>query len=77
MADLPIEDLRRHFRQFLKIKDTKGNQLYFRYYDPRVLAAFLPNCKPEELGEFFGPVTAFWTKIKGSDEFHHFTLQSG
>jgi hypothetical protein len=56
----PLDDLRRHFRRFLKVKTEDGRVLLFRFYDPRVLRVFLPTCTPEEIFEFFGPVDAFF-----------------
>jgi hypothetical protein len=53
-------ELRRHFRRFLMVRDESGKQLYFRYYDPRVLKVYLPTCTPEELKQLFGPVERFW-----------------
>jgi hypothetical protein len=32
--------------------------LAFRYYDPRVLNAYLPTCTPQELKAVFGPLQA-------------------
>jgi Domain of unknown function (DUF4123) len=55
----PIDDVRLHFRHFLYVQDSNGQQLYFRFYDPRVLRAFLAASTPSELKEFFGPVTEF------------------
>jgi hypothetical protein len=55
-----IEDptaLRHHLRKFLRVQDDRGRRLLFRYYDPRVLSAFLPACTPEQLIEFFGPMS--------------------
>ncbi len=49
----------KHFRQFLMVKTEAGAQLYFRFYDPRVLRQFLPTCTPVELKAFFGPVRYF------------------
>ena len=74
-ADGTLEELRQHFRRFLVVDDSQMGQLYFRYYDPRVLQAFLPTCKGPELEEFFGPVTEYWAKIRKSDRFMVFTLQ--
>ena len=51
--------VRRHFRKFLKIETEEGQQLYFRFYDPRVLTVFLPSCDEEQLLDFFGPVKSF------------------
>jgi hypothetical protein len=56
------EDLKlmhRHFRKFLRVQDSKGKTLLFRYYDPRVLRVYLPTCNAGETEMFFGPVKAF------------------
>jgi len=41
------------------VQDAKGKDMYFRFYDPRVLRVFLPTCTPEELSDFFGPIAGF------------------
>lgn len=48
--------LRRHLRQFLEVQLPDGKQVYFRFYDPRVLRVFLPTCTPDETNQFFGPI---------------------
>jgi hypothetical protein len=40
-------------------RDEKGRKLMFRYYDPRVLRAYLPTCLPGELRMMFGPVNVY------------------
>jgi hypothetical protein len=55
----PFDDLRRHLRRFLRVQDEAGRRLLFRYYDPIVLATFLPTCTAAELAELFGPIDAF------------------
>jgi hypothetical protein len=52
-------EMRKHFRSFLIVKNEQGQNLYFRYYDPRVLRTFLPTCDTEQLTKFFGTVSAF------------------
>ncbi len=52
-----LRELRRHLRRFLRVRDESGKTLLFRWYDPRVLRAFLPACTPEEAEQFFGPIT--------------------
>ena len=69
-ADQTLEDLRNHFRKFLMVKDLDGDQMYFRFYDPRVLPVFLGSCKERELEDFFGPIDAFWAKQQQSDQFN-------
>ncbi len=46
-------DVRRHLRHFLEVKLPDGKQVYFRFYDPRVLRTYLPTCTPEETNQFF------------------------
>lgn len=57
--------LRPQLRKFLKVQDGQGRRLLFRFYDPRVLHAFLPSCTSEELTEFFGPASAFIAEVEG------------
>lgn len=49
--------LRRHLRTLLRVRLDNGKKCYFRYYDPRVLRAFLPTCNAEQLRQLFGPIT--------------------
>ena len=55
-CDQPFETVRSHFRHFLIVKTEAGKDLYFRFYDPRVLQAYLPTCSPGEAEQFFGPI---------------------
>jgi hypothetical protein len=41
------------------VKTEDGKELYFRFYDPRVLRVFLPTCSPRETTGFFGPIKSF------------------
>lgn len=59
----PIEDLRAHFRRLTRVQTEDGRVLLFRFYDPRVLSAFLPTCAAAEAAEMFGPVEAFGVTI--------------
>ncbi|HEV7237889.1 MAG TPA: DUF4123 domain-containing protein [Thermoanaerobaculia bacterium] len=55
-ASAGLEILRSHFRKFLMAQLPDGRSVYFRFYDPRVLRAYLPTCTDEELKAIFGPV---------------------
>ena len=55
----PFEHVYNHFRRFLMVKTEDDQQLYFRFYDPRVLRIFLPTCDEKQLREFFGPIEQF------------------
>ena len=55
-AEVTLDQQRRHFKNMLRVKDSRGRWLVFRYYDPRVLRAYLPTCTALEALQFFGPV---------------------
>ena len=59
VAKLELEAVRKHLRKFLVVKGPDGETMYFRYYDPRVLPAFLATCNKEELSRFYGDLQAF------------------
>ena len=65
LSTADLEELRRHFRRFLKVQDEKGKTLIFRYYDPRVLRVYLPTCNARELLALFGPASLF--VLEGED----------
>ena len=72
-----LKKLRRHLREFLVVRDPKGNRLLFRYYDPRVLRIYLPTCLPGELRSMFGPIDRFWTESVTSDDVLEFCFRDG
>jgi hypothetical protein len=43
-------------RTLLRVRDEAGRTLLFRFYDPRVLRAYLPTCTATEWQSVFGPV---------------------
>jgi hypothetical protein len=51
--DRDVEAVRRHLRKFLMV-ELGGERVYFRFYDPRVLAAYVPTCSASERREFLG-----------------------
>jgi hypothetical protein len=59
VSDDSFAEVRRHFRRILMVEDENGQALYFRFYDPRVLAAFLPTCTDQQRGAVFGDIEAF------------------
>lgn len=57
-------NLRHHLRKFLRVR-AAGRNLLFRFYDPRVLRAFLPTCTQEQLVQIFGPIDSL--VLEGAD----------
>ena len=43
----------------LLVNEPDGTISYFRFYDPRVLRSFLPECPVEMVGKFFGMIRSF------------------
>jgi len=74
-TDTSLKNLRRHLRQFLVVRDTRGRRLVFRYYDPRVLRVYLPTCTQAELRTVYGPIESFWTESESGEEICEFRYQ--
>ena len=58
-AAVALDRLQAHFRRLVMAQLPNGKTVYFRFYDPRVLRAYLPTCTPAELETVFGPVEQF------------------
>ncbi len=58
-SSAPMDDIAEHFAGMIRAKLPEGRQVLFRFYDPRVLRAYLPTCTGPELDEVFGPVESF------------------
>jgi len=50
----PFKDVRAHLQRLLAASaGGERRRIYFRYYDPRVLRAFLPACDPRRAADLF------------------------
>jgi len=74
-SEASMDDLRKHLRRFLRVKDETGNFMYFRFYDPMVLPYILPNLTEEQLKEFFSMLN--YMKVSkdafGEEKVFHFS----
>lgn len=68
-----FHEIRRHLRHFLQVKLPDGEQVYFRFYDPRVMRIFLPTCVAAEATQFFGPIKRYVMEGEGPNELWEFT----
>jgi hypothetical protein len=66
-SNADFQSLFLHFQKFLLVENEEGKQLYFRFYDPRVLRIFLPSCDNLQLDDFFGPVQQFICEDENPD----------
>jgi uncharacterized protein DUF4123/type III secretion system (T3SS) inner membrane Yop/YscD-like protein len=73
----PFGEVRRHLRRFLMVNDPAGKPMYFRFYDPRVLARFLPLCTQAQLDELFERVGRFVAEGQGGEAAHVFQASPG
>ena len=65
-SPLPFTEVRRQLRRFLMVEmEDSHDRLYFRFYDPRTLATFLPSCSPRQAQEFFGGADTFLLEGEG------------
>lgn len=71
-----IRVLRQHFRKFMMVNGPDGKPLYFRYYDPRVLRAYLPTCNVDDIAAVFGShVMRFFTEAEQPGAMMRFWLE--
>lgn len=68
-----FHEIRRHLRHFLQVKLPDGEQVYFRFYDPRVMRIYLPTCVAAEADQFFGPITRYIMEGEKPDQLWEFT----
>ena len=73
----PLAELRKHLRRFLMVELPNGKTVLFRYYDPRVLRAFLPTCTAAEAVQFFGPVERYLVPDEKPQALLQFTIEQG
>lgn len=52
-STLDFKALRKQIRRLLLVKSPQGDTLVFRFYDPRVMATFIPTCDVEQSQELF------------------------
>ena len=77
-SEASFRGLRRHLRTFLRVRTEAGKFLLFRYYDPRVLNAYLPTCTAGELGQIFSDeVMHLLSFSSDTRETRMYTLQKG
>ena len=50
--------LHHRFRKFNTVEGPDGKQLFFRYYDPRVIVDVLKALNSKQIEEFFGALAA-------------------
>jgi pSer/pThr/pTyr-binding forkhead associated (FHA) protein len=58
-SSLGFTEVRKHLRHFLMVRTPEGKQVYFRFYDPRVMRMVVAGFNSEESASFFGPISSY------------------
>ena len=69
--------MRRHFRTFLVVALPDERRVHFRWYDPRILRAYLPTCTGEEAAIVFGPTAQYLAEGEEPNLLLQFTRAEG
>lgn len=68
--------MRKHFRDLFLVHDEAGVPMHFRFYDPRVMHAFLPTCNAGELRKFFGPIDKYVAEHEDGSGYSAFSIEN-
>lgn len=71
------QTLYNHLRKIFVVEDEEKQEYFFRFYDPRVLPAFLSTCSALQLEEFFGPIEEFGVEGIQGEALLRFRRESG
>lgn len=74
---LDFAAVRKHLRRFLLVNLPNGRRAYFRFYDPRVLRAFLPTLNAQETTDFFGPIGCYLMEDESAQRVVQFRPERG
>jgi hypothetical protein len=58
-APVPLKDVRRFFRHFLRVRLPDKRLMLFRFYDPRVWRIYAATCTPSQIAEWFTVVDEY------------------
>ena len=75
-AEMTLQDAFAHFRKFV-LANMGGQQVYLRFYDPRVLPQNLKRAPADKLTQFFGPWRFLGTGEANAEEVNWFYVQNG
>ena len=65
--EMVLDDVRKQLKRSLRVRLPTGARALFRYYDPRVLRAFLPTCTADQVRALMGKLTDMWCEGETPD----------
>ncbi len=75
-CDLPMNQIAQHLRRRLTVRLPNGDEVLFRYYDPRILSVYLPLNDASEVREFFGPIQSYLVEGETPSEYWRFWVET-
>jgi hypothetical protein len=67
-SEASFEDSLKHFRKLFTVQLDEGKEVYFRFYNPRVLREFFSNAVSQDIATVFGPVTEWLIEGESKSE---------
>lgn len=77
VTPVAFQTLHQHLQTLLHVYSPDSEPLLFRFYDPRVLRAYLPTCDDQQLAQFFGPISCFLAERDEPRVLELFELREG
>ena len=77
ISDMEFDELIDKLRDLVKVEDAFGKNYYFRFYDPRVLRTFLPDCDDSQLHMMFSGVEHYIVEAEDPQKAIDFYLKNG
>jgi hypothetical protein len=76
-APVPLKDVRRFFRHFLRAQLPDKRIMLFRFYDPRVWRAYMANCTPSQSAQWFTVVDEYRVESEDGQQTLHYRFDRG
>lgn len=77
ITEATFRAVRQHSRSLLQVYSPEDEPLFFRFYDPRVLRAFLPTCDRDQLADLFGPIKRYCMEAEDGDSMLEYEFNDG
>ncbi len=75
-SELPLAEVRRHFRRFLQAKLPDGTIALFRFYDPRVFNTYIRAATVAEREPWFEAVDTYAVEASTPGVMHNYRLHA-
>ncbi|VUD41579.1 hypothetical protein TDB9533_00518 [Thalassocella blandensis] len=74
--DCELTHIRNRLRRIARVQGPNGKPLLFRYYDPRIMRAYLPTCLHSEVDRIYGSLSTIMMEGDDPQTMLRFTQES-